>query len=231
MTSGIYLLTNTENGHQYIGQSIDIEKRWSQHSKSKSQTAISRAIRKHGWGKFEKRILIVIDNIDDMNMYEEKLISIYGTVAPNGYNLELGGSNKRVHEESKVKMREAKIGVPLTEAHKAAMSAAHKGVPQSEAHKAARSAALRGRNLSPEHIEKIRERQTGHVRSEESKRKQGESIKGRASGMKGKTQSADAKAAISASQKGKPKTPEQRAKMAESARRRWAERKEASKQS
>ena len=31
MTCGIYLITNLENGKKYVGQSIDIERRWKQH--------------------------------------------------------------------------------------------------------------------------------------------------------------------------------------------------------
>ena len=38
MICGIYKITNTLNTHSYIGQSIDIEKRWKYHKNSNNWT-------------------------------------------------------------------------------------------------------------------------------------------------------------------------------------------------
>ena len=63
---GIYKFTNKINGHSYIGQSIDIEKRKKTHlqraycntsSNKEYNKAFYRAIRKYGWDNFDFEIL------------------------------------------------------------------------------------------------------------------------------------------------------------------------------
>lgn len=88
---GIYLITNKINGHCYVGQSIDIKRRWRDHRKSIEQDApLYLAFRKYGIDNFEFSVLEECqpEELNDKEIYYiEKFNSYY-----NGYNQTLGGS-------------------------------------------------------------------------------------------------------------------------------------------
>jgi len=117
----IYMLTSP-SGKSYIGQTTrPIEIRFQKHRyQSKGCVAIYRAIQKHGWDNFEKDWYECPD--EDLNFDEELLIREMGTLSPDGYNLrEGGGSNGKMSEESKRKMRESHIGKKISEETKQKM--------------------------------------------------------------------------------------------------------------
>ena len=63
-----------------------------------------RAMLKHGVDKFTCEMLIEVDN-DLLDEYEQKYIEEYNTIAPNGYNLESGGSlRKKVNKITREKI-------------------------------------------------------------------------------------------------------------------------------
>lgn len=57
MTCGIYKIENLINGKVYIGQSIEIEKRWQKHLNAKDDFLIHKALRKYGKANFSFSIL------------------------------------------------------------------------------------------------------------------------------------------------------------------------------
>ena len=57
MTCGIYKIENLINGKVYIGQSIEIEKRWQKHLNAKDDFLIHKALRKYGKSNFSFSIL------------------------------------------------------------------------------------------------------------------------------------------------------------------------------
>lgn len=86
----IYKITNTNNGKIYIGKTTKtIEQRFEKHCyNSKSMnTHLYKSMRKHGVDNF---IIEVIeeDSNDEREIY---WISEMGSLAPNGYNLTIGG--------------------------------------------------------------------------------------------------------------------------------------------
>lgn len=87
---GIYCIENTINQKKYIGQSIDIYRRWQQHKLGKTKCAISYAIVKYGIEKFSFTIVELCDR-DLLNEREIYWINYYDTYN-NGYNETLGGS-------------------------------------------------------------------------------------------------------------------------------------------
>lgn len=113
MIAGIYKLTSP-SGKEYIGKSIDIEKRMYRYSinQVKTQRYIYNAILKYGWENFKIEILYSTNkkfkNIDIMlNSLEIYFIKKYNTFN-NGYNLTTGGegvSGRIVSEKSKEKYR------------------------------------------------------------------------------------------------------------------------------
>lgn len=91
---GIYKIVNTINNKVYIGQSIDIEKRWGEHRRNAFNKnthtydyPLYRAIRKYGLSNFKFE---VIEETNQANLTEEEqyFIDKYHSLDPNyGYNL------------------------------------------------------------------------------------------------------------------------------------------------
>jgi group I intron endonuclease len=95
--TGIYKITNVVNGKVYIGQSVNIEKRFINHkssaynSKNKSYDyPLPRAIRKYGFENFQFEILEEC-SIDELNDKERWYIAQYHAHGPRGYNQDDGG--------------------------------------------------------------------------------------------------------------------------------------------
>ena len=95
---GIYKITNLINGQSYIGQSINIEKRWAQERQSAFNTnyksynyPISRAFRKYGLDNFQFEVLEECLQ-SQLNEREKDWIIQYDTFY-NGYNQTLGGDS------------------------------------------------------------------------------------------------------------------------------------------
>lgn len=89
MSIGIYKITNIINNKSYIGQSINIEKRFEQHINNGSKYSyIDRSIKKHGADNFTFEILITCAK-EDLDKEETKFIKLYGTYK-DGYNLTWG---------------------------------------------------------------------------------------------------------------------------------------------
>lgn len=97
---GIYMITNEINGKKYIGQSVDIEKRWESH---KYKSAIEsrnyylyNAIKKYGIENFTFSIVELCDRTE-LNDKEIYYISKYNTYVYNkdscGYNMTVGGTD------------------------------------------------------------------------------------------------------------------------------------------
>lgn len=95
---GIYKIQNLINGKCYIGQSIDIEKRWkveknsafNENSKSYSYP-ISKAFRKYGIENFDFQVLEIC-NKESLNEKEKYWIQYYDSYQ-KGYNQTLGGDS------------------------------------------------------------------------------------------------------------------------------------------
>ena len=91
MTCGIYCITNNINGKQYVGQSVDIEKRMSDHIHADSNSKIHQAIVKYGVQNFRFEPLIRCSP-EELDEQEVKFIRLLGTYE-NGYNQTRGGQS------------------------------------------------------------------------------------------------------------------------------------------
>ena len=95
MLTGIYKITNKLNGHLYIGQSIDIKKRWMRHKwsafheESVKDYPLYRAFRKYGLENFTFEIIELCDK-EELEEKEIYYIQMYGSFI-NGYNQTPGG--------------------------------------------------------------------------------------------------------------------------------------------
>ena len=97
----IYMYINKINGHKYVGQAINFNRRYKQHihsSKNKNMKdynyPLHIAIRKYGIENFE--IIILKENIKTqclINLYECYYIEKYNCLSNKNYNCSSGGSN------------------------------------------------------------------------------------------------------------------------------------------
>ena len=96
MTIGIYMIENTINNKKYIGQSVNIERRWLRHKNKnywKQSSYLNRAFMKYGIENFHFSILCEC-KANELDHLEIKFIKEFNTFY-EGYNLTLGGSGQR----------------------------------------------------------------------------------------------------------------------------------------
>ena len=103
MSMGIYKIKNLFNGKVYIGQSVDIEKRWGVHKTELKNNYhcnvhLQNAWNKYGEGNFEFSIVEECD-ADQLNQREIYWISKFNSYE-NGYNLTCGGGNTESFSKS-----------------------------------------------------------------------------------------------------------------------------------
>jgi group I intron endonuclease len=188
---GIYKITSPSN-KIYIGQSINIKKRWYEHKysyKTKKSKLYSSFI-KYG---IENHVfeVIILCLIEDLNRLEKHYVDLFqSTNQKYGLNLKDGGGSKgAIAEETKKKISLAlkgRIGKKLTEEQKKAQSIRQKGKVISQETKLKISLAKKGKtkteetkqkmslyskNRSKSHLEKLSKSLTGKICSEESKQK------------------------------------------------------------
>lgn len=192
----MYAVTHKDSGKRYIGKSNNIAARWAAHRKDAKHSrgyAIHHAIRKYGLDAFDFEVLEFCDSDADALEAETYWIRWYDTMAPNGYNLTVGGEGGERSAETRRKLSEALKGKPKSKEHRRKLSEANAGVklsperveilrqaakkrpPVSEETRRRKSASLRGRKLSPEHVEKLKTCRPNWRPSEETRRKMRES--------------------------------------------------------
>lgn len=100
MKKAIYKITNLLNGKIYIGQSIHPNRRWIEHKQCAmngiDDYPIHLAIRKYGKDNFSFEVLEEVENYDEE---EQRLIKEYNSLVPNGYNICLGGESHAMYGE------------------------------------------------------------------------------------------------------------------------------------
>lgn len=87
----LYVIKNEISGKEYIGVTIDPDRRWRQHKLMRTKcSALKDAMKKYGVDNFTFSLLCGGEDsyIDEL---EVKAIDVFNTQVPNGYNLTLGG--------------------------------------------------------------------------------------------------------------------------------------------
>ena len=111
---GIYKITSP-NKNIYIGQSINIEKRFCDYKKlnnCKGQTALYRSFLKHGVKKHKFEVLCECKE-NELNELERYYQDLYSAIGKNGLNCRLTASNERsgkLSEETKQKLSNSRKG-------------------------------------------------------------------------------------------------------------------------
>lgn len=124
----IYKFTNLINNKIYFGQTtLTLYQRLHMYLREiqnpKDNRLIIRALRKYGTNNFKIEIVKECNTIEDLNILEEQSIDENQSMNNKiGYNLQPGGSNKKVHEDTKVILREKCSGWTHTEKAKQIIS-------------------------------------------------------------------------------------------------------------
>ena len=103
----IYMHKNKINGKIYIGQTCQKpEYRWRKEGKGYEQCPLFyAAIQKYGWDNFEHIIISTGLSAEEANLKEQELISFYKTTQKEfGYNLQKGGNNRTINEDTRKKL-------------------------------------------------------------------------------------------------------------------------------
>lgn len=151
--------------------------RFKDHCASRKSYPIAQAIRKYGAHNAVLEVLGDFDCFDALYAAEQAAIVMYGSKAPNGYNLTDGGRGTYglpASDERKRKIGAANRGRKLSDEHRKKISE-HNRTRDLSAQVAAMAESNRGRKRTPEQVEKIRAVWIGRKHSEASKQKMSES--------------------------------------------------------
>lgn len=192
MNAHIYCVTNLVNGKQYVGQTVE-------NRKVGHGMAITMAYKKYGKEAFEyEKICTGIASRNTLNYLEKFWIATHNSIAPNGYNIEAGGTDKGIVAEStKQKLREHNLGKVIPIDVRKKISESLKGDKN----------PFYGKTHSPEAMAKIMAANIGKIViiSEETKEKIRQSKIGNKNPMYGKQITEEHRAKLKAnSAKNKP---------------------------
>lgn len=99
---GIYKFTNKITGESYIGQSVNLRRRYNDHKNIKNDGSyFHRMISHYGFSNFEYEILEECEK-HELNEKEKYYISKYNTLSPHGYNLTEGGNEQHCNGLSSI---------------------------------------------------------------------------------------------------------------------------------
>lgn len=177
----LYRLTSP-SGRTYIGIAKNVHKRWQEHSydaRCGSNCALHRAIRKYGFAKFKKEILVT-STFSYVKEMEIKAIAAYLTMVPAGYNMTAGGDGtfgRIATEAQKQRVSLAQKGRAFTDEHKLKLSLAHKGKTMPDETKQKIRATLKATPRKPEWGENISKAKRGVPQTEEARKIRAESQK------------------------------------------------------
>lgn len=173
MNSGIYQITHKDTGRIYIGQSCNLGKRKNSHKLGKSSSnisAIGNAIKKYGWDAFEFKVLVYAEKKDYLNLLEEKIISAFDCVKPQGFNIRAGGNSSSMSESTKIILSKKRIegfrsgkithprgmaGKKISQETKHKMALAHLGKDRGEEFREKMKEVAKKRWQNPEYRAKV----------------------------------------------------------------------------
>lgn len=214
---GIYKIVNCINNKVYIGQSIDIEKRFNDHkynSDNNIQHPLYNSIRKYTINNFDFLILDEVADINKLDECEQFWMDYYNSYNPEyGYNLSptSGGSTRgiKLKEEHKRKISLGNIGKKISEESINKRLKTMKGYKHSDRTLEKMSKSLKGKAAWNKGLKMSKEFCINLSRANKGKNKPPfteEHRKNLSLASKGKPKSEEARKNMSLSQKGKPST-------------------------
>jgi group I intron endonuclease len=173
---GVYAIVNTIDNKAYIGRSIAMQYRWSQHRSTLRNGThrnlhLQHASNKSGADAFDYRILEIIDDKTALPAAEWRWIVQWETLdRAHGYNLRSETQSPTFSPETRQKLRDARrLQAPASPETRQRRSDALKGRIISPEHRQKISYALKGRKHSPEALQKMRASQRKRQSEKEAK--------------------------------------------------------------
>lgn len=128
---GIYKITNTKNNKVYIGQSINIAQRWSQHRQHLNHNTHNNDHLQRAWNRYGSDVFVfeVLELCSKEKLNEKEIYYINKYNSTNfsiGYNEKSGGGCEKMSEYVKQKLRKPR-SKPRTPEHCHKLGLAHKG--------------------------------------------------------------------------------------------------------
>lgn len=181
--SGVYKIFCFKNGKIYIGQSVDVEKRFKDHKYNLRKNKHTNPILQHAWNFYEEKdfeFSIVEEcekNKQFLNEREQYWMDHY-KVCEEGFNIKPKADASEISEETKRKIGAFNKGKVTSEETKKKMSESSKGRVMSEETKKKISEAKKGKSSwnkgrawTDEEKKKLSDAHIGQIVSEETKRK------------------------------------------------------------
>jgi group I intron endonuclease len=163
--SGIYSIINKITGFRYVGGSINIPKRFSQHKDDLKNNKHDNAYLQNAWNKywsvsFEFEVLEYCEK-EKLIEREQFWIDSLSTVRPDGYNLKSNASSNLgivFGPQARANMsasRKANLNMDHIKRMSAIAANLSRGKPRTEEIKLKMSIAQKGKKLTAEHKEKV----------------------------------------------------------------------------
>ena len=184
------MIRNKINDKKYIGQAVDIDRRWRDH---KSELDGNRHCNPHlqnSWNKYgaDNFEFTIIHECDEELLDELEIMYIaHFDTYNNGYNLTLGGDGCRGYrytDEQRARSSEAKKGKPKSEECKAKLSESRKEYYKDPENRKKHSEAMKEALNRPEVRAKMSESLKEYYKDPEVKKKRSEAMKGKNTGPK-----------------------------------------------
>ncbi len=195
--SGIYAITNTINGKQYIGSAVDLARRWRAHKYKLNRGThhsikLQNSWKKHGQDVFSFEVIEVVDDSGALISREQDWITKSDSAGNCGYNICATAGSR--------------LGVPHSDAAKAKIARTWKGRKHSAESIAKMCVAQKGKVVSVETAAKIAVAATGRIPSPDA-------LKRRAESSRASKGTPEARAKVSRQWAGVKKSPEHVAKI------------------
>lgn len=181
---GIYGIMNILTGKLYIGQSVDIKSRLTNHKSKLRNNSHDNDYLQKSWNKYGEKWFRFFPlcecSEDELNKLEDEWITLFDTTNRScGFNLKTGGdSNCRLSEETKQKISNSHKGLRHSEETKNKISIAKSGENNQNYGKRGKGTPFYGHKHSEESKQKISNSLKGRVVSDETRKKLSESQKG-----------------------------------------------------
>ena len=202
MISGIYQIKNTKNNKIYVGSSINIKARWSQHRSDLKKMKHHSKHLQRAWYHYGEDAFVfsILEDVEDPNLLierEQHYLDLY-----KSYEKEIGYNNSPTAKNC--------LGYRHTDEAKARMSKSRKGLKRSEETK--RKMSIAGKNRKPITEETREKMRTSSMKrwsdpnacSAETRKKMSEAHKGRVPWNKGVETPEEVKKKISETLQGRP---------------------------
>jgi group I intron endonuclease len=169
--TGVYKVTSP-TGKSYVGQSLDIHKRWHQYKKHffQKQYKLYYSIQKYG---YENHIFTILEECAELDLnIRERFWQDFYNVVEDGLNLTLTNSEEKkkiFSQEVKDKISKAQKGKTLTLEHRQKLSEARKQLPDEI--KKANGYKNRNRKRSEQFKDNLSDKKRGQLKSEQTKQK------------------------------------------------------------